>query len=99
MTLEATFFCRVPIICLSQGAARDLPWSLGRCTRRRDKMRKYQVFCPNSLRHRAEVGGQALTIENLQRHSAIMVRSHNGVDRRMDDHIHVFGESLHLSGG
>jgi hypothetical protein len=51
------------------------------------------------LRHGTQVRGAALAIENLRRHSAVPVGSHDRMHRRMHDDIHTFCQELNLIGG
>src|SRR4029453_13971895 len=53
---------------------------------------------PYSLRHGAKVGSGALAIEDRRRHAAVLVRAHDGMHRRMDDHIDALRQLLDLRG-
>ena len=96
---KAAVFDCLSVIGFRQSTTRNFPRPLAFCPDRRNEMRKHEIFCSNPLRHRTQIGGTALPIIDWRGHSAALVWSHDGMDRRMNDDIGPHGQLLNLIGG
>lgn len=75
---ESALFDRFPVIGFRKRTTRNFPWTLAPRSHRRYQMREYETLRACRLRHGAEIGGGALAIKSIRKHSAAPVRPHNG---------------------
>ena len=95
---EPAILDRLPVVRLCQRFARDLEGILLLCSDRRDQMSQHEMLRARTLGHGAEIRGGALAVISVRKHSAALLRSHDGMDRRMHDDISPVGQPLHLIG-
>src|SRR5262249_27474987 len=86
------------VVCFRQWAARHLEWTLHRGPYRRTHVREHEMLRSDPLCHGAEITRRALAIEDRWWHSAIPIRAHDRMDRRMDDDVNTPCQSLNLIG-
>src|SRR6195256_7060984 len=74
-----------PEIGCRQSTAGDLVGTLSRSADGWAEVSQKEVLCIHPLRHGAEIGGVALAIIDLRRHSTVAVRPHHRMHRRVHD--------------